>query len=158
MKHFSRAGGALAVVLSLTCAGTLAADDIYVSRDANGRPVYSDREPRGPHVRVHVESRPVPANSVVSSSADQRESWQQAAQDRENRARRAEAARLAAAEEAAKRCAQARRQQAIYGVDGRKCDYDENGNRKCLSSAEIDAKRAEAKQLMATNCLDGTRE
>ena len=158
MKHLFRASGALVVVLSLTSASAPATDDIYVSRDANGRPVYSDREPRGPHVRVHIESRPAPAKSVVSSSADQRETWQQAAQDRENRARRAEAERLAAAEEAAKRCAQARRQQAIYGVDGRKCDYDENGNRKCLSSAEIDAKRAEAKQLMAENCLGGTRE
>lgn len=151
MNHLSRKIAQLFMVLLLATASTAGAD-IFVSRDANGKLVYSDREPAGPHKRVRTDERPASSSPAGSVLSDQRSTSTQAAQDREERARKAEQERKASAAEKADRCTHARRQNAIYGVDGRKCDYDADGNRKCLSSAEIDAKRAEAKKLMAENC------
>lgn len=152
MIHLPRKASKLILVLFLATSSVAANADIFVSRDANGKLVYSDREPAGPHERVRIEERPVSPNPPNSTPSDQRATSQQAAQDREERTRKAEQERTAAAEEKARRCTQARRQNATYGVDGRKCDYDADGNRKCLSSVEIDAKRVEAKKLMAENC------
>ena len=126
--------------------------DVYVSRDANGKLVYSDREPAGPHERVRVEQRPVSPKPAASTPSDERAKWLQADQDRQEQARRAEQEQIAAADERKRRCVEARRQSATYGFDGRKCNYDGEGNLSCLSAAEIDAKRAELKQLMAANC------
>jgi hypothetical protein len=140
------------VALFVATMSARAVADIYVSRDANGKLVYSDREPAGPHKHIRVDERTVPSRSASSVSTDQAALWEQAAKDREERARNAELERKAAEEERARRCSQARRENAIYGVDGRKCDYDSDGNRRCLSSVEIDSKRAEAKRLMADNC------
>lgn len=140
----------LAVLLTTLSVAAIA--DIYVSRDANGKLIYSDREPNGPHERVRVEARPVSPPPAAETPPDERAKWLQADADREQRAQQEEKRRTTAAEERTKRCADARRQNAIYGVDGRKCNYDAAGNRSCLSTAEIDAKRAEAKRLMAANC------
>lgn len=126
--------------------------DVYVSRDANGRLVYSDRKPAGPAQQIHIEVRPVTAKPAPSSNATERAAWEQADNARAERARLAEQERLAAIEERAKRCTEARRQNAVYSYDGRKCSYDANGGRTCLSSAEIDAKRAEIKQQMDQFC------
>ena len=126
--------------------------DVYVSRDANGHLVYSDRKPAGPAQQIRIEVRPVTPKPEPFSDANERAAWQQAEDARAERARLAEQERLAATEERAKRCAAARRQNAVYAYDGRKCSYDANGGRACLSSAEIDAKRAEAKQQMAEFC------
>lgn len=155
MNHLSCTANRLIVALILATLSAGAVADIFVSRDANGRPVYSDREPAGPHQRIRVEERPVSPKAEASTPIDQQAAWQKAAEDREERARKAEQERIAAAEEKARRCAEARRQNATYSVDGRKCSYDADGNRSCLSSAEIDAKRAEARQLMAANCTAG---
>lgn len=140
------------IVLFVATMSAWAVADIYVSRDANGKLVYSDREPVGPHKHVRVDERPVPSKGASGVPTDQKALWEQAAKDRDERARKAELERKASEEERARRCTQARRENAIYGVDGRKCDYDADGNRNCLSSAEINSKRAEAKKLMADNC------
>ena len=126
--------------------------DVYVSRDANGHLVYSDRKPAGPAQQVRTEVRPATPKPAATSNATERATWEQADSARTERARLAEQERLASNEERAKRCVAARRQSAIYSYDGRKCSYDANGGRTCLSSAEIDAKRAEAKQQMAASC------
>lgn len=139
------------IVLLIATMSAPAVADIYVSRDANGKLVYSDREPAGPHKHVHVDERPVPSKSASGVPTDQAALWERAAKDREERARKAELERKASEEERARRCTQARRENAIYGVDGRKCDYDADGSRRCLSAAEIDSKRAEAKRLMCPN-------
>lgn len=152
MSHLSRTVSQFILTTLLVTLSVAAVGDVFVSRDANGKLVYSDREPAGPHERVRVEERPVSPKPAVSTPSDERAKWLQADQDREERARRAEQERTTAAEERARRCKEARRQSATYGVDGRKCNYDAEGNRSCLSAAEIDAKRAEAQQLMATNC------
>ena len=140
------------IALFVATMSARAAADIYVSRDANGKLVYSDREPAGPHKHIRVDDRPVPYKAASSVPTDQAALWDQAAKDREERARKAELEQKASEEERARRCMQARRENAVYGVDGRKCEYDADGNRRCLSSAEIDSKRAEAKKLMADNC------
>lgn len=126
--------------------------DVYVSRDANGHLVYSDRKPAGPAQQVRTEVRPMTAKPAASNNATERATWEQADQARSERARLAEQERLAANQERANRCVAARRQSAVYSYDGRKCSYDANGGRTCLSSAEIDAKRAESKQQMAASC------
>lgn len=126
--------------------------DIYVSRDANGQLVYSDRKPAGPAQQIRTEVRPAAAKPAPSSNATERAAWEQADNARAERARVAEQERVAAIEERAKRCSAARRQNAVYAYDGRKCSYDANGGRTCLSAAEIDAKRAEAKQQMEQFC------
>ena len=152
MNHLSRAASQFIFAMLLVTLSVAVVADVYVSRDANGKLVYSDREPSGPHERVRVEERPVSAKPAASTPSDERAKWLLADQEREERARRAEQERSTAAEERARRCKEARRQSATYGVDGRKCNYDGEGNRSCLSSEEIVAKRAEAKQLMAANC------
>ena len=152
MKHLSRTAVQFICAMLLTTLSVAAIADIYVSRDASGKLIYSDREPSGPHERVRVDARPGSPAPAASTPADERAKWLQADKGREERTQQAEKQRIAAAEERVKRCADARRENAIYGVDGRKCNYDAAGNRSCLSTAEIDAKRAEAKRLMAANC------
>lgn len=153
MKYLSRTTIQFICAMLLTTLSVAAIADIYVSRDASGTLIYSDREPSGPHERVRVEARPVsPVAAASTASTDERAKWLQPDEDREERAQQAEKQRTAAAEERVKRCAEARRQNAVYGVDGRKCNYDAAGSRSCLSTAEIDAKRAEATRLMAANC------
>ena len=151
MNHLSGTVSQFISTILLVTVSVAAVADVYVSRDANGKLVYSDREPAGPHERVRVEERPV-SPKPASTPSDERTKWLQADQEREERARRAEQERTAAAEERARRCTEARRQSATYGLDGRKCSYDAEGVRNCLSDAEIDAKREEAKRLMAENC------
>lgn len=126
--------------------------DVYVSRDANGHLVYSDRKPAGSSQQIRTEARPATAKAAPAGNATERAAWAQADSARAERARLAEQERVAAIEERAKRCAEARRQSAVYSYDGRKCSYDANGARACLSVAEIDAKRAEAKQQMEQYC------
>lgn len=109
-------------------------------------------QPLGASEQIRTEVRPATEKPAPSGNTTERAAWEQADNARAERARIAEQERLVAKEERAKRCAAARRQSAVYLYDGRKCNYDADGGRTCLSAAEIDAKRAEAKQQLAEFC------
>jgi hypothetical protein len=126
--------------------------DIYVSRDANGHLVYSDRKPAGPSEPVRIAGRPSADKPASEADAPDPAAWQKADNALEERMSLAEQERIAAIEERAKRCAAARQQGAMFALNAPRCTYDGEGVRSCLSSAEIDAKRLEAKQQMAEFC------
>ena len=127
--------------------------DVYVSRDANGRLVYSDRKPLGESKQVRIEPRPSPTvrdsdPGVTATSV----SSQAAISERAERERQEAMQREAAIAERDKQCIAGRRMNAEFGFDGRKCSYHADGTRTCLTSAEIDLKRLEAQRLMAEFC------
>jgi len=125
--------------------------DVYVSRDSNGHLIYSDRRPPGKSEPIRVESRPTVASpATVSPSATP--GWEQAEAARKEKARAAEQERITLLEERTKRCNDARKLAASYAVNGPRCSYDGNGGRSCLSAAEIDSKRVEAKRQLAEFC------
>ena len=127
--------------------------DVYVSRDINGRLVYSDRKPPGESKQIRIEPRPSPTvrenQPVVTATSV---SPQAASSDRAERERQEATQREAEMAERDKQCDAGRRMNAEFGFDGRKCSYHADGTRTCLTSAEIDVKRLEAKRLMAEFC------
>ena len=62
MKHIHLASPLIAAVyISLISPISVQAQDMYKSKDASGKPVYSDKPPNGPAARIVV--RPVPPSS-----------------------------------------------------------------------------------------------
>lgn len=142
---------ALLAVTSLEFNAVVAAD-VYKSRDAEGRLVFSDHAPAGPAERIKIEPPPPSSAEDQARVEAQQATWQRedAARKERDRAKAQEQAALAA--ERAKRCSAARSQNATFGYDGRRFHLDPAGNRVYYSAQEIDQKRAEAKRDMAQFC------
>jgi hypothetical protein len=146
---------AVTVLATLALGFTAQAGDVFVTKDAQGNPIYTDRPESLPAQRIDiatsqtgvVEAKPrtEPTPSVYAAEEKARaEAAKQAAETRQ-------AAALTAADKA-KRCQDARTQYQNVMNARRLYEDDDKGGRRYLDSSEIDAARADAKKLMDEFC------
>ncbi len=146
---------AVTALAALALGFTAQAGDVFVTKDAQGNPVYTDRPESLPAQRVDIATsqsdivdatpRKEPATSVYAADEKARaEAAKQAAETRQ-------AAALTAADKA-KRCQDARAQYQNVMNARRLYEDDGKGGRRYLDSSDIDAARADAKKLMDEFC------
>lgn len=136
-------------------AGTAAAGEIYVTRDAKGNPVYTDTPQSIPAEKLNVRSSSTDPDEVRARYSEQMKRY--TAEDRDEAqtaAATAESRKAAAlsAEDRAKRCTEARQRYDAVMQSHRIFEQSPDGERRYLESAEIDAVRADAKKVMDEFC------
>lgn len=144
----------VAAGLLLTMA-IVAAEDIYKSTDAQGRPVYSDRPLSSTAERVTIQSRPRDAAAAEERARQELAELvrRQEERDRQTAASRAAKQEKETAEKAqAERCIAARNRYFTFAEGNRLYRRDEAGNRVYYTGAEIDAERVAAKNKMDQEC------
>jgi hypothetical protein len=145
----------LTLLAALLLAGTAGAGDVYVTRDAQGNPVYTDTPQSIPAQRLDVHSASTDPAEVKARYDE--EMKQIAAQDAAN-AKAAAAASSAAraremtAEDKARRCVQAREHYQAVMNNFRLYEEGPAGERRYLSSEEIETTRANAQKYVNEFC------
>lgn len=139
----------LTLTTATLCAGTAAAD-VYKYKDEKGNIQYTDKPPSLPAERLNVQSQrtDVVAAQTRAQPAQQPSSSQQS---RQQAADQKEAAELNAKDKA-ERCAKARERYDKYMNSQKLYEQDSKGERRYLSSDELDAARAAAKTSMDVMC------
>jgi hypothetical protein len=145
-------------ILTLTTAtmvaGTAAAD-VYRYKDEKGNIQYTDKPPELPAERLNVKSQRTDVVAVQErTQAEQKQRAATAQQQQQNRAQAAdqqEAAELSAKDKA-ERCVKARERYDSYMNSQRLYEQGADGERRYLSSEELDAARARAKTSMDDLC------
>jgi hypothetical protein len=145
----------ITLLAGLLLAGIASAGDVYVTRDAQGNPVYTDTPQTLPAQRMGIHSSSTDPTEV-QARVDQ-QAKQLAAEDRvraEAAARSAVAAKAQAmtVEDRAQRCAEARERYQAMMQGYRIYEMTPDGERRYLTSEEIDAGRVSAKQVMDEFC------
>jgi hypothetical protein len=147
---------AVTALAALAFGFTAQAGDVFVTRDAQGRPVYTDRPESLPAQKVDVATqstdtvdaqRRLDAQMKASASAStaQPEASRQTAEAR--------SAREMTETDRAKRCEEARtRYMAVMNSQRLYEPGPNEGERRYLDSAEIDATRENAKKVMDEFC------
>jgi hypothetical protein len=146
---------AITALAALGLSFTAQAGDVFITKDAQGNPVYTDRPESLPAQKIDVatnrtgvvDTKPRTDPSTSPYAADDKARAEAAKQAAENR----QAAALTAADKA-KRCQDARTQYQDVMNARRLYEEDDKGGRRYLDSAEIDAARADAKKLMDEFC------
>lgn len=146
---------AVIALAALAIGVTAQANEVFVTKDAQGRPVYTDRPDSLPAQKIDiatqkpsvVEAQPRPESVTKPYAADEKARAEAAKKAAESR----QAAEVTAADKA-KRCQEARTQYQNLMNARRIYEDDEKGGRRYLDSAEIDASRANAKKLMDEFC------
>lgn len=143
------------ILAALLFAGAAPAGDVYVMTDKQGNRIYTDRPDTLPAQKAGVKSEstdPTEVEARYGAEMDRYTAEQQAAEEARAKAAEAKRAEQVTAADRAQRCVAARsRYQATlnsYRI------YEElpNGERRYLTSEEIDGARANAKQAMAEFC------
>jgi hypothetical protein len=148
----------MAMLLSgLLVAGTAVAGDVYVTKDAQGNPVYTDTPQAVPAQKVdlHVSS-PGPAADAADAAPAAPATLPQnpASTDSTSQQATARQAAQSTAEDRAQRCVQARQRYQTLMDNWRVYEAGPDGERSYLTSEQIDAARANAKQAMDEFCAD----
>jgi hypothetical protein len=146
------------LILTLTSAtmvaGTAAAD-VYKYKDEKGNIQYTDKPPELPAERLHVKSQRTDVVAVQErTAAEQKQRAATAEQQQQSRTQAAdqqEATQLSAKDKA-ERCAKARERYDKYMNSQRLYEQGADGERRYLSSDELDAARAAAKTSMDVLC------
>jgi len=137
-------------------AASAEANEVYKTTDAQGRPIYTDRPQTLPAQRVGVQTSatdPAEAQRRYDEQMKQMAGADAAAAATTAKAADAQKARELTAEDRAKRCQDARERYESYQNARRLYEPGEaEGERRYLSSEEIDAARADAKRLMDEFC------
>jgi hypothetical protein len=145
------------LLAGLLFAGTAGAGDVYVTKDAQGNPVYTDTPQAVPAQKVDVRvSSPTPAEDSDAEATPPKQPATAKPADTSSYAQQA-AARQAAqttAEDRAQRCVDARKRYQTLMDNWRMYEPGPNGERTYLTSEQIDAARANAKQVMDQFCAD----
>jgi hypothetical protein len=128
--------------------------DVYVVTDAQGNRVYTDRPQTLPAERVNVAtSETTQADAArAQQRMDTYAAEQTAAVAQQAKAAETTKAREETAEDRAKRCVQARERYQASMNAIRLYEEGPDGQRRYLSSKEIDAARTDARQAMDTFC------
>lgn len=146
----------LAAVLTLACATLSGASEVFVTKDAQGRPVYTDRPESLPAEKVNVATQQTDVVEVQNRYQQQMQAASEkdkAAADAAKKAAEAKQAQELTAADKAKRCQEARDR--YQNVMNARRLYEPGATpdeRRYLDSAEIDAARANAKQVMDDFC------
>ena len=143
------------LALALLLAAGAQAGDVYVTKDAQGRPIYTDTPATIPAQKVGIANASTDPATVQKRYADQMKQYatedasaSKAAAGADDPAK----AKQLSAEDKAKRCADARQRYQSYMDAHRLYEDGPDGQRRYLTSEEIDASRASAKQVMDQFC------
>ena len=143
--------------LLLLAMGTQASE-VYRTTDSQGRPIYTDKPQSLPAERIGVKTSttdPAEAQRRLDEDMKQMAGADAAAADSAAKAADAQKARELTAVDRARRCQDARQRYESYQDARRLYEPGETeGERRYLSSEEIDAARADAKRLMDEFCSD----
>jgi hypothetical protein len=142
-------------VTLLALLGGSASADVYKYTDEKGRIQYTDKPLTLPAERLNVQSRRTDTVEIAKREEEERKRSDSETKTRQQtqsqRQGQKETAELSAADKA-DRCAKARERFDKYTVSQRLFEMGENGERRYLSSDEIDAARASAKAAMDELC------
>jgi Domain of unknown function (DUF4124) len=144
------------VAAVLMIAASAQASEVYKTTDAQGRPIYTDRPQTLPAERVGLQSSatdPAEVQRRYDEQMKQLASAESAAAEAAAKTADTQKARELTAEDRAKRCQDARQRYESYQNARRLYEPGATeGERRYLSSEEIDAARATAKQVMDEFC------
>ena len=146
------------VLLALTVlalVGGSARADVYKYIDEKGRVQYTDKPQTLPAERLNVQSRRSDTVEVTKREEDERkrtDSENKAKQQTQSQTSQQQRATELSDADKADRCAKARERYDKYMTSRRLYEPGENGERRYLSSEEIDAARASAKTAMDEFC------
>ena len=145
----------LMILAASLLAGAASAGDVYVMTDKQGNRIYTDRPDTLPAQKATVKSQSTDPSEVEArygAEMDRYAAEQQAAAQASARAAEAKQAEQVTAADRAQRCVAARNRYQATLNSIRIYEELPNGERRYLSSSEIDAARAEAKQAMDEFC------
>jgi hypothetical protein len=143
------------VAATLACASTHAAD-VFVTRDSQGRPIYTDRPESLPAQKVRVANQATDDAMVAQRYQEQMKSYAEddkAAEDAAKATADQKQARQLTADDKARRCTEARERYQKM-MDARRL-YEPGSTpdeRRYLDAAETDAARANARKVMDDFC------
>ena len=148
----------LIVAILLSGLGLAEASDVFVTKDAQGRPIYTDRPESLPAERLDIKSNSTDTVQVqqrVAAEQKQRDDAAKASADATNRASEQRAATVENDADRAKLCRDARDKylqmmnaQRLYEPG------DKEGERRYLTDAQIDTARENAKKVMDEFCSE----
>jgi hypothetical protein len=143
------------LAIALLLAAGAQAGDVYVTKDAQGRVIYTDTPQTIPAQKVGIANTTTDPTAVQQRYSEQMQRY--AAEDAEEQKAGTEAAdatkaKQLTAEDKAKRCTDARQRYQTYTESYRLYEQGPDGQRRYLTSEEIDAARAGAKQVMDQFC------
>jgi hypothetical protein len=145
----------LLTLTSATLAAGTAAADVYKYKDEKGNIQYTDKPPQLPAERLNVKSQRTDVVAVQERSQTEQKqaaaASQQQQQARTQAADEKEAAQLTATDKA-ERCTKARDRYDKYMNSHKLYEQGAEGERRYLSSEELDAARASAKASMDVLC------
>jgi len=146
----------LIVAAVLLLAASAQSSEVYKTTDPQGRPIYTDKPQTLPAQRVGVQTTatdPAEAQRRYDEQMKQMAGADAASADTAAKTEAAQKARELTSEDRARRCQDARQRYESYQNARRLYEPGETeGERRYLSSEEIDAARADAKRLMDEFC------
>jgi hypothetical protein len=144
------------VVATIALSAAAQAGDVFVTKDAQGHPIYTDHPDSLPAERVNVTTKQTDSVDVQKRYAEQMKGYEaadKASAEAASQATEAKKAATVTAADKAKRCQEARTQYQSVMTARRVYEQgDGAGERRYLDSKEIDAARADAKKVMDEFC------
>lgn len=144
-----------AIIAGLLLSSVAMGGEVYVTKDAKGNPVYTDRPATLPAEKLDVQSGTTDPVEVQARYDDQMKKYSTdsdaAAKARAQAADTAKAREITA-EDRAKRCVEARTRYEATLNAIRLYEEGADGQRRYLSSEEIDSARADAKKTVDEFC------
>lgn len=143
------------LLAGMALSGESLAGEVYVTRDKQGNPVYTDRPDTLPAQTVGIASASSDPAEVQARYSEEQKKF--AAEDKRRALEAADAADAAEARAAktadrAQRCTSARERYQAMTDAWRLYEEGPDGERRYLSSEQIDAERARARQTMDEFC------
>jgi len=145
------------LLAALLLAGTAVAGDVYVTTDAKGNKIYTDTPQSIPAQKLDIHSQGTnPATAAKEYSSELKRYGQDEKADSKVVTQQATTQQVAqsTAEDKVKRCTDARQRYQTLMDNWRVYEEGPNGERTYLTSEQIDAARANAKQAMNEFCAE----
>ena len=144
----------IATLLSgLLAAGPALAGDVYVTRDAQGNPIYTDTPQSIPAQKLDVHTADTDDAAVAQRYSAQMSQYAKDDQADAASQKQQQSAQVTA-EDKTKRCTDARQRYQTLMTSWRIYEPGPNGERVYLTSEQIDQARATAKQTMDAFCAE----
>jgi hypothetical protein len=142
---------------ALLLAGTAVAGDVYVTTDAKGNKVYTDTPQSIPAQKLDIHTANTdPGTAAQQYSSEMKRYGQDEKADSKAETQQTTTHQVAqtTAEDKVKRCTDARQRYQTLMDNWRVYEEGPNGERTYLTSEQIDAARANAKQAMNEFCAE----
>jgi len=145
----------LTIIAGLMLSGVAVGGEVYMTRDAKGNPIYTDRPDSLPAEKLDVRSGTTDPVEVQARYDEQMKKYAtdtESAEKSKTKAAEQAKARELTAEDRAKRCVEARSRYEATMNAIRVYEEGPDGQRRYLSSEEIDTTRANARTAMDEFC------